>query len=140
MSATVVNSSILLALTIVVGFASLAVQTLFWPKAAGSGMIGGTIKALGEIWKEIIESITIWDPSNMDFKPTTFARMSVTFVLMAGLLVVVLATYDSVSSFWVYFVLYLGVAILAVPILGHLIYYFFFRKERKPMTNDMMNM
>lgn len=135
MSATVVNSSILLALSIVVGFASLAVQTLFWPKAAGSGFFSGTMKALGEIWKEVVESITIWDPSNNDFKATTFSRMSVTFVLMIGLVVVVLATYDSVSSFWVYFVLYLGVAVLAVPIIGHIIYYFFFRKDNKAIDS-----
>ncbi len=128
MSAGVINSSVLLALGLVVGFASLVVQTFFWPRADKS-MFSGTLKALGEVWREFVESITIWDPSNNEYKKVAFVRMSITFVLLLGIAVIVLATYDSVSSFWIYFVLYLGVALLALPIFAHIIYWLFMRSK-----------
>lgn len=126
MSAGVINSSILLSVGFVVGIMSLVVQTLFWPRADKS-TVSGTISAIGEIWKEIVESITIWNPSNPEYKSSSFVRMSVTLVLMLGLVGIILATYDSVNSFWIYFVLYVGVAMLAFPIVGHMISWLFRR-------------
>lgn len=137
MSAGVINSSILLGLGIAVGLVSLAIQTFFWlPKDAS--IFSGMMKVFGDIWKEIVESITIWDSRNPEFRSISFTRMSVTFVLMLGLVALVLATYDSVSSFWIFFILYLGVGMLALPILGHLVSAIF-RKKTAPsmMTSNM---
>ena len=129
MSAGVINSSILLGLSVVVGFASLLIQTFFWPRDDINSK--GSMGVIGELFHDILSTIRVWNPVNREFKSVTFTRMSITFVLMIGLVVVVLATYDSVSSFWIYFVLYLGIGILLVPVLGHILSYIFRSMSRQ---------
>ena len=135
MSAGVVNSSILLGLSIAIGLVSLVVQVFFWPRG-NVGVFNGAMKALSEVWREIVESLTIWNPSNPEYKNVTFVRMSVTFVLLLGIVAIVLATYDSVTSFWIYFILYLGVGLLAVPIIGHVVSYIFRRPPQTMMSDQ----
>lgn len=125
MSGGIVNSSILLGLGIVVGLASLVVQTFFWDRSDRS-LISGTFSALKSIWMEFVECLTVWMPKGRSgYNNIVFARLAVTFALMAGIIVVVLATYDSVNSFWVFFVLYVGIALLALPIILHILAYLF---------------
>lgn len=130
MSGSAINSSILLGLGLIVGFSSLAAQTYFWDRR-DKGLFSGTLSALKEIFKQVFESLTVWRPNGMNYNSLMFTRISVTAVLMAGLIVVILATYDSVSSFWIYFVLYLGVALLAFPIVMHIVAYLWSRMSKK---------
>ncbi len=117
----------------------MIVQTFFWgapyKNIPGMGIFSGAIRALREIWKEIIYTITIWDEGSGKIRTVMFVRMAVTFVLLLGIIAIVLATYDSVSSFWVYFMLYLGIALLLVPVIGQIINYIFSGRN-KADTSD----
>lgn len=119
MSGGVINSSILLVLAIVAGVVSLAIESFAW---RGQGGISGIISGLKSIFGGVFKTFTVWDRSKPDFKIVSFTRLAVTFTLMIGLIVVILTTYDSVESFWVFFVLYLGVVLLLVPVAGHFLY------------------
>lgn len=140
MSANVINSTILLGLGIGVGLFSLIVQTFVWGMRYQSmpnmNVFSRTMRSFREIWSEITNTVTVWNIESGASRHVMFVRMAVTFVLFLGIIAIVLATYDSVSSFWVYFILYLGIALLLVPVVGQLIHYIFQGRGKQTAVMD----
>lgn len=124
MSATVINSTVLLLLTLGFGTFSILAQTFFWRRSVAIDGVPSVWGLIKQMLGMIKDQFMVWSPRDgnvSEYNHISFTRLSVTVVLMLGLTVLVLATYDSVSSFWVYAILYIGAILLLIPILAKVV-------------------
>lgn len=122
MSGIDVNSIVLLVLGAVAGVGSLGTQILFWQHsdnnyANDNGFFSKIFSAIGEILHKIWLGISSWSYgyNREDYNRQSFVRMIATMVILLCFFLLVLATFDQVSSFWVYFTLYMLLILVVAP-------------------------
>jgi len=117
MSGVNINSILLVAFGLVAGGASLVAQTFYWQNDA-QGLFSKGWESIKEIFRRILNTLMVWDTANAEYNNYTFVRMSVTFGILVCFFLVVFATFDQVNSFWIYFILYVLLALVLFPVAG----------------------
>jgi hypothetical protein len=122
MSGIDVNSIVLLFLGAVAGIGSLGTQILFWQHSDADtknnkGFFSKIFSAIGDVFKRIWHAVSSWSYgyNRDDYNQQSFVRMIATMTILLCFFLLVLATFDQVSSFWVYFTLYVLLIFVVAP-------------------------
>lgn len=122
MSGIDVNSIVLLFLGAVAGIGSLGTQILFWQHTddynkSNSGFFSKIFSAIGDVFNKIWLAMSSWSYgyNREDYNRQSFVRMIATMTILLCFFLLVLATFDQVSSFWVYFTLYILLIFVVAP-------------------------
>jgi len=123
------NSSILVGGVCVFGLSSIFTQICLWNN--GNGTVMSSIK---DIMSKSYEHLMTWNMRDSpNYNTVAFMRLSITAVVSVALLAIILSSYDSVDSFWLFATIWAVILItIAIPLLTliirRLVAYYYDRK------------